>query len=320
MKKLPQFMVLAGSEDFLVSREKTRMTQAAWANGYRVLWPSDSAEAESEIAQAEILAVEPLLLIQTWLPDFNGVPDNVSVLTVLAGQDTLPEGLPRNVKTAVYSRGTTRRDRRQAAERFAAQEAKRHGLTLSDKLAEALVNLTGDDLGIVAWELYKLAAYHRASGLGPEINQESVTATIRVAVTMPETSALVEALAARDGVRLGRVLARFTGGDSSMLLLRGKGGPADAVSLWLRLSEAEPGLDAESLAGLFGVPVWQVKNRDLPAVRRWGRTSLRRLLKSMAELERAILEGRAVSPWVSCQALLLSAVSMGDIENARTAT
>ena len=315
MKKLPQFMVLAGSEDFLVAREKSRMVQAAWTNGYRVLFPVDSAEADSEISQAEVLALEPLLLVQTWLPDFDAVPECVSVLAIL---DDLPVGLPKNVKTAVYSRGASRRDRRQAAERFALQEAKRHGLTLSEKLAEAMILLTGEDLGIVSWELYKLAAYCRASG-NFEVTQEVIAATIRVAVTMPEMSALVEALAARDGIRLGRALSRFTGEEGTMLLLRAKGGPADAVGLWLRMAEAEPGLEAESLAGMFGVPVWQIRNRDAPAVRRWGRdaVALRRLLKSMAELERAILEGRAVSPWVSCQALLLSAVATGD-KNAKS--
>jgi len=300
-------MVLAGSEDFLRDREKQRMIQAAWSNGYQVIHASDQNQVDDEISQVGVIAIDPLLIVaQGWKPDFSDdVPDNVSYLVVLDG-DKLPD-LPKTAKTSVYMRGATRRDRKQAAEKFCTLEAKRHGLTIASGLEEAIVNLTGDDLGVVAWEIFKVAALARAKST-VQITSELISQTIRMAVTTPDLSALVESLGNRDGKTLARTLARFGHGDDpTMLLLRAKGGPVDAILTWLRICDASQ-QDADYLANVLGVHAWQLKNRDLPAVKRWGKERLRGLLKALAEIERAIVEGRCPNPWLACQSVFLNAV------------
>jgi DNA polymerase III delta subunit len=308
LKKLHPVMVLAGSEDFLRDREKQRLIQAAWTNGYQVVYADSQDQVDSEVSQVGVIAIDPLLIVTTWLPDLTEVPDNVSYLIVLDG-DKLPD-LPKVAKSSVYTRGATRRERKQAAEKFCALEAKRYGLTLADGLDEAIVNLTGDDLGIVSWEIFKVAALARSKGGVTQITQELISQTIRMATTTPDLSSLLEALASRDEKSLARTLARFgrNGDDPTMLLLRSKGGPVDAVMTWLRICEAGTSQEADYLAGSLGIPSWQIKNRDLPAVKRWGSGRLRRLLRNFAEIERAIVEGRCPSPWLACQSVLLNAV------------
>jgi len=308
-KKLHPVMVLAGSEDFLRDREKQRLIQAAWTNGYQVIHATDQSQVDDEVSQVGVIAIDPLLIVaQGWKPDLSDdVPDNVSYLVVLDG-DKLPD-LPKIAKTSVYTRGATRRDRKQAAEKFCSLEAKRYGLTLANGLDEAIVNLTGDDLGVVAWEMFKVAALARAKST-VQITSELISQTIRMAVTTPDLSALVESLGNRDGKALARILARFgRGDDPTMLLLRSKGGPVDATLTWLRIADQGGGTqDADYLANVLGVHAWQLKNRDLPAVKRWGAERLRGLLKSFAELERAIVEGRCPNPWLACQSVFLNAV------------
>ena len=60
-KRLYPVMILTGSEEFLVNREKNRMIQAAWANGYRVIYASNQKELDEETSSAEILGLEKLL-------------------------------------------------------------------------------------------------------------------------------------------------------------------------------------------------------------------------------------------------------------------
>ena len=104
-------MVLAGSEDFLRDREKQRLIQAAWTNGYQVIHATDQSQVDDEVSQVGVIAIDPLLIVaQGWKPDLSDdVPDNVSYLVVLDG-DKLPD-LPKIAKTSVYTRGATRRDR-----------------------------------------------------------------------------------------------------------------------------------------------------------------------------------------------------------------
>lgn len=301
-------MILLGSEEFLRDREKRRLLSLAYQKNYRVVHANTQSDIDAEVSTAGILSIEPIMIVTGFVPDLKDA-ETVSFLVVLDG-DKAPENLPSNAKTVIFTKPTTRSDRRQAAERFCIQEAKRVGVPLAepDKLAEAIVGLTGDDLGVVSWEVYKASLFARATG-SVTITQEIIAQTGRRMGGNLDLSALTNALGRQDGSALAKLLARH-GDDATMLLLRAKGGPADAAVLWLRMATATAGkvANADELAGLFGVPAWQVKNRDMPAIRRWGVERLRGLLRAFAELERSIVEGRCPNPWLACQGILLAAV------------
>lgn len=327
-KRLYPVMILTGSEEFLVNREKNRMIQAAWANGYRVIYASNQKELDEETSSAEILGLEKLLAITRFWPDLETLEldrPNTSYLIILEG-DKLPEMteiIARKAKTVIFAKPVTRRDKQKAAENFCMVEARLLGHPLANPstgaaganpLAKAIVRLVGDDFGMLSWDLSKAGLLIRANNPDwqktPEITQEIIAQVIRPAVLTPDLSALTEALGHRDCYAMNKILARSWRSDPTMLILRAKGGPADAVMLWLRIA-ALPGLqDLDQLAERLGTPSWQLKNRDLPSVRKWGYSKLRVLLRSLANLERAILEGRCSNPWLACQTVLLQSVSV----------
>ena len=308
MSAAKPIMILLGSEEFLRDREKRRLISIAYQKNYRIVHASTQAEIDSEVSTAGILSIEPILIVTDFVPDLRD-SEIVSFLVVLEGDKT-PENLPSNAKTVVFAKPTTKGDRRQAAGRFCTQEAKRLGVPLaeSDKLAEAIVGITGDDLGVISWEIYKASLFARSTG-SPTITQEIIAQTGRRMGGNLDLSALTNALGRQDGPALARLFARHAD-DATMLLLRAKGGPADAAVLWLRMSIAVANKPAnvDELAALFGCPTWQVKNRDMPAIKRWGVERLRGLLKAIAELERSIVEGRCSNPWLACQGILLASV------------
>lgn len=326
-KRLYPIMVLCGTEEFLVTREKSLMVRAAWTNGYRVVYASDQKELDQETSSAEILGLEKLLAITRFWPELESLEldsPNTSYLIILPGDKLpeMPENVARKAKTVIFAKPTTRREKQKAAENFCSVEARLIGHPLAgsltagvnpNALAKAIVRLVGDDFGMLSWELQKAGLLVRATNpewqKSPEITQEIVAQVIRPAVLTPDLSALTEALGHQDCYAVNRITSRSWHTDPTMLILRAKGGPADAVMLWLRIAAMPEVQDLDQLADRLNTPTWQLKNRDVPAARKWGYSKLRGLLREFAKLERAILEGRCSNPWLACQTLLLKSVS-----------
>lgn len=208
-----------------------------------------------------------------------------------------------------YERSTDRRGRHEQAVKFVQAEAASllgRKDALSDKLAEALVNNAGEDLGTLSYEIAKMAAQARFDGRD-EISLECIRGLIRASSDI-DLGPLREALKARDGARVAVALDRIrrtAGTDPVMLLLRGKGGPADLAMKWLRTALlVEKGASTQEIATRTSTPEWAVSKDLIPAAKRWGVAPLRALVRDLARVDRGSLLG-APSPWSSCEAALL---------------
>jgi DNA polymerase III delta subunit len=324
MKKLHKLMVLSGTEDFLKDREKKRLIQAAWANGYRVLQQYDNTgnqgqkAIDDELSQLSVIAIEPILVVtENWQPQIDISEDHkddshISYLCLF--EETPKDFWPQIAKVSTYNRGSTRRERKQAAEKFCAAEAKRQGIEIAEDMCTAIVEVTGDDLGIVSWELYKISALARAKGI-KTISNDLLSQTLRLATNSPDLQQFVEAMSQLDTKRVAKIFNRYRHGDHTMLLLRSKGGPVDTAISWLRILEVvsdtnNANNDLDYVSTMVGIPTWQLKNRDMQAAKRWGESRLRGLLKGITELERSIVEGRCHNPWLACQSIFLQSLKV----------
>lgn len=208
-----------------------------------------------------------------------------------------------------YDRPTDRKGRREQSIKFVQVEAANllgRKDALSDKLAEALVNNAGEDLGALSYEIAKMAAHARFEGKN-EIGIDTMRGLIRASTDI-DMGPLREAMKMRDGPRVAVALERIrrtAGTDPVMLLLRGRGGPADLAMKWLRTALlVEKGAQAQEIAVRTSTPEWAVSKDLIPAAKRWGVEPLRVLVRDLARVDRGALLG-APAPWSSCEAALL---------------
>jgi DNA polymerase III delta subunit len=172
------------------------------------------------------------------------------------------------------------------------------------QLAEALVGVVGADLGLVHHEVLKVCTLAQARGVSP-ITPDLMKGTLYRPGGV-ELGSVRDALAASNPIAMMKALDKLKAGvsDPVMLLLRARGAPGKLAVLWLQVSELlERGATEEELSQRLNIPVWAVKN-EVVAARRWGSSRLRKLVVSLAEVEKGVFSG-APSPWVSCVATLV---------------
>ena len=96
--------------------------------------------------------------------------------------------------------------------------------------------------------------------------------------------------------------------DPSMLLLRGRGGPADLAFNWLlvkKLQKAQKSLG--EISSRSGISEWILKKDYIPTLKNWEEKKIEKLLFDLSECDRGILLG-CPSPWTACETVLLKAV------------
>lgn len=194
----------------------------------------------------------------------------------------------------------------QAAIDFCLDEARRAGKRLSGELAKALVGACGTDFGVLSFEILKAVA------LADSLVSDDLTPQIIAGAIAPLTEAslqpLVDALAARDKVRLCRALDRVqktTKGDPTIPVCRFLG-KTQALT-WLAVTDLrDRGKTPEQIADDLRIHPWFFKTHVLPRTRRWTRDDVARLIRALADSERAVLDGHAL-PWIGLKARLLEA-------------
>lgn len=315
----PPVVVIGGTEPFLVDREIKGAVLATEKTGRRVVWADTDADAVDAITVAETfgdsaLIVVPLkeVSIETILAIKQHQPFRTCLL--IRGDGPLNENKYPLLKevhgafTRVHSAPTTKKDLKERGVAFARREADRlvAKKALGEKLAVALVKAVGTDLGVISFEVAKMAALAR-SEKSQEISVDHVRALLRRSSDV-DMSSLREALQERNSFKMAQALdliRRTSGSDPVMLLLRAKGGPADLALRWLRAAILlERGLSIEEIAVRIETPEWATKRDVVPAARRWGSSALRDLVKNLSKVDRGVLQG-SPSPWVSCESALL---------------
>jgi DNA polymerase III delta subunit len=312
--KPPAIVYVGGTETFLRDREIRKAQSAAHSTKRRVVKVESDSEVLDELNIVRTFG-EPVLIIYDRSgknPDSNTLKEvlgsGACLLVVLNG-DGADISEDQNSAKIIFTQGTSRKDRREAAIRFVTSEAKSLGTPLFEaRLAEALVEAVGDDLGNLAFELSKASALARYKSL-VHISLEHIKSTLRPSAGV-DLSPLVESLAHRDTVGVLKALLRIKAGsvdDPSMMLLRAKSGPAESSLTWIKLAHLlNQGLSEEEAIQRIGVPSWLARKAALPAARKWGLQRLQRLAQRLSSVDRGVLTGTVPDPWIACETALIS--------------
>ena len=181
---------------------------------------------------------------------------------------------------------------RDAAIVFVERLLKSRGMLAGRGIPEVIVELSGEDPGVLEAEVSKLV-YALPSGttLGiPDLRFLSGLARV-------DGSGVCAALGRRDAPSLARELDRWksTVGDDPMALI----GPVlfPSVSKWAQAAHMESmGWSPETSASRASCPLWVWENKILPYARNWGVEGAKRVLLVLASAHRSVLRGD-VNPW-----------------------
>jgi DNA polymerase III delta subunit len=186
---------------------------------------------------------------------------------------------------------------------FCVEEAKRLGKPLTVDLAQALVSVIGSDLGLLSFEILKAVRLAEARG-EPGITTAHVKA-VKADIAEAQVFPVVRALEARNVKRLIRTL--------TMVKARSKTDPTIWVcrvvgpnaQKWLTAANLDAkGVHPDTAADQLGMKPWYYKNKVLPFAQRWKQAGAIRLIRAVAESERAVFDGH-VAPWTGLVARLV---------------
>lgn len=207
--------------------------------------------------------------------------------------------------------------------KFVVNEARRLGVGIDTDLAEALVQKVGKvefgpgkfkplvpDLGLLHFELLKVATYLSALGEGTKVTPAHLKATMAVlgeADIGPLADAVGKAsvrAVTREMDRLSREHTASSAGDRTLKVCGWLGGQA---TKWLHAAalNADGASEAEASARM-GVPPYIHKAFILPAAKRWGIPNLGRLIRTLASAETAVKSGH-INPWLELESGLVVA-------------
>lgn len=193
-----------------------------------------------------------------------------------------------------------------AADFLIMEAEKIHKKKLSRAHANAIVRLSGTNLGVLVFEVQKMAILATVDG-SESIEVEHVRGGLADLVAA-SADPLLEALRARNKVNLIKAMNRMyerSPSDPTMYVCRLIG--AEAIK-WLSAVSfiaLPPKVAAEHL----GLNPWYYENKILPVARYWGRPNTIRLIKAVAASERGLLRGN-ISPWNGLLCNLLQACSV----------
>lgn len=192
-------------------------------------------------------------------------------------------------------------DMAEAASKFAVAESIRLGRPMEPRLATELVSRVGSDLGILSFELQKMALLAQAEGV-PAIGPQQVKGAM-AELAEADLGPIVDALASRNRKSLAQTLSRVYRTSKDDPTIRVCRFLAPTVTKWLQaasLLDRKP----EDAATELGMNLWFYKNKVLPPAYKWGRSGVIRLVHALAESERGVLDGQ-LEPWTAMMVKLL---------------
>jgi len=319
-KNPPACIVLGGDEDLLRGRELHKATLVTQQSGRPVIWAASDSEVVDTLTSASTFGESCLIIcaldkisLET-VQEVKKNPPPLTCLLVLHEGELDEKKFPALAEVhggfrISHMRPTSKKGLKSLAVRFARKEAEDllggNKEALDEKLAEALVDAVGSELGVVAFEISKATAMVRFEG-GTKISSDHLKKLLRASSEI-DLAPMREALRNRDGKKLAVSLDRIqrvTTQDPVMLLLRGKGGPADLAVTWLRVALfLKKGGTQTDVSQRLGIPDWSVPDVML-ALKNWDVSTLRRLVRELAAVDLSVLRG-APNPWYALQSQLL---------------
>ncbi len=324
-KKPPEFVVVGGSEWFLIERFVKQISASALEAGL----VAHTADSPSGIVDSvapnfwEVGSTQddsiPFVVFRGYRaqeqlpPDFS-LDQKSCILYVVDGainKKSCPV-LPRVSESFVVKlnkfHGSWNKSVQHAVG-FLEQEFSSHGISSDEKVLESMVRTAGFDLGTLRFEVEK--AVYAAKSLGKDsVDLEVLRGTIKPTNHFdmtPMRDSLSKLQASRFLQFTHRAYTRSVS-DPTMIFLRGKGGVGDLAMVWLQTALLMgAGSPASAIAKVTGMPVWAVTRDSFPAVRRWGLDRLKILVSNLAEVDSGYVLG-CPNPRVKLESAVVSAM------------
>lgn len=324
----PSVVVLSGDEDFLRVRELREAVAVSDETGRSVEYVEgvNRDEISRVLSSTGVFFQEDVLLVvERPEPVDPGLlirhheSESSSVCVVLHQEGKIKPGTGlAEVADALPPRLVAKFDKPKPWEvvdravDFCVEQARRREVKLPEPLARAIVQNVGADLGMLTFEVEKIARYLGSEGIA-EATPGHVKKVLG-AFSQLGPKPVVEALERRDSKQTGNALAnmrRTHAGNLSGATLRACAFVSRAAIGWLHVAALlGEGADAEEIASRVSAHPFVVRRNLLPVARRWGEGRLVSLLKSIARVERSVRSGH-VHPWVELECALLGAVADG---------
>lgn len=187
---------------------------------------------------------------------------------------------------------------------FCIEESERHGKEISYRLASAIVDRCGNDLGYLRFEILKACTL---AGDSRELTVEHVGRSLAPVREVP-VDRLIRAISVRDAaasMRAFSLIEQTHSGDPTVKICRYL---LSKVVMWLAASDLlSKGFPEKEAAGRMEVHPVVYQKAFLPAARVWGKEDLRALLKAISRSDRLARSG-AVDAWSGLTAGALSCI------------
>lgn len=315
--------VVSGSQTYLRDRLVRKLVQQAKSRGWEIHPWVETEEALVEGLQTSFLAPASRCLVidsgvlasgkkKGWSEEALGaliaVGKSADVLAIVVQDGDTLEGMAAGVLAALpdtkkYSYAAPKPwEEKPFAIRFFRNECK--PLSVSEDMAESIVQKTGLDFGVLSWEAVKLKAFQKETG---HLDVKDIARLVSQ-YGMEDWDALKESLAMKQPAKLSRLLQtlqNITGGEAfvkAVIIL------TTTAGLWLRASLLlAAGSSEEETADRLKINPYRFRLTVLPALRNWTTPeSLTLLYKNLSLI--SVKKGHQ-NPWVLLEATLLRSLT-----------
>lgn len=328
----PPVIVVTGDEDYLRRRELQKALAGAARTGRRVeyIQGTDSQTLSRVLSSGSVLFKDRTLAM---VSDADRVDvdmvlrhhkrGSAKVALVLTQEGTakkkgslveISKVLSKSLRLHFEKVALWKRDSFAAS--FVVKEGKALGIRVSEKVATVMVAAAGDDLGVLSFELQKLAALlgslefekpEKERAARPEVEGVHLRQSLST-LTQVGAISVVEALAARNAKRLVRALATMRKTHTSDPTMKACALLAHNVTQWLHAAALISQNAAIEEIGLrLRLHPYVCKTKVLPAAKNWGERNLAGVLTGLAAVERGVRSGH-LNSWVELECVLLKAI------------
>lgn len=320
-RKPPPVVILSGNHDFLRRRELKEAIRVAEVMGRSLEYAqgTDRDELSRIVSSTGVFFQEEVLVIienpekidADLVINHHESGDTSTVFVLHQPGAIPPKSTLGKIAKALPDRFVAKFEKPKPwdmvdhAATFCVAEARKHKVKLSDPLARAIVQNAGQDLGVLSFEVQKLAFFLQA--------QDETDITIEhVKVTIASFSELgpkpvIEALEKKDLSATSRALVnmrRTHAGNLGGAALLACAWVGKSAASWLHIAALnDEGYSLGEISARSGIHEFIVRKTLLPVARRWGQGRLTSLIKSIARVERSVRSGQ-LHPWVQLECAL----------------
>ena len=187
--------------------------------------------------------------------------------------------------------------------KFLISELRKRDKTIEDSLAEQVVRKVGADVGLLSFEVLKLATYLDVDKR-TEVTPQDVVA-LMAAFGAEDWEVFKTALSSKNTKQVVRTWNDIRNGPGGEAVQKAIAILTSTVVKWTHVAALhEAGVGPEDAASRIGIHPFIYKSNLLPAAVHWGRKPLERLLRSITSI--GVRKGH-INPWVALESVLVLA-------------